>query len=85
MRSDLTDLGGANVGGGGSLDVFARSIIVINAADGGHKSLREALTLRRGAIGASLLWLVKADVDAGVGVGVNKGVAHEALVVTIKP
>lgn len=82
MRSDL---GGANVGGGGSVDVFARSIIVINAADGGHKSLREALTLRRGAIGASLLWLVKADVDAGVGVGVNKGVAHEALVVTIKP
>lgn len=83
MRSDLTDLCGANVAGGGSVDVFARSIIVINAADGGHKSLKKALTLRRGAIGASLLWLVKADVDMGV--GVNKGVEREALVVTIKP
>lgn len=81
MGSDFTDLGGANVAGGGSVDVFARSIIVINAADGGHKSLKKALTLRRGAIGASLLWIVKAD----VGIGVNKGVAREALVVTIKP
>lgn len=78
VRTDLAlDFGG----GGGVGDVFARSIIVINVADGGHKSLKETLTLRCGAIGASLLRLAKADADVGVDVGVA---LDEALVVAIK-
>lgn len=80
VRRDLAvEFGGDGGGGGG--DVFARSIIVINVADGGHKSLKETLTLRCGAIGASLLRLAKAKADADVGVGVA---LDEALVVAIK-
>lgn len=80
VRRDLAVEFGDDGGGGGG-DVFARSIIVINVADGGHKSLKETLTLRCGAIGASLLRLAKADADVGVGVGVA---LDEALVVAIK-
>lgn len=82
VRRDLAvEFGGDGGGGGGGGDVFARSIIVINVADGGHKSLKETLTLRCGAIGALLLRLAKADADVGVGVGVA---LDEALVVAIK-
>lgn len=77
VRRDLA----VDFGGDGGGDVFARSIIVINVADGGHKSLKETLTLRCGAIGALLLRLAKADADVGVGVGVA---LDEALVVAIK-